>query len=424
MTIQTSSSLWQEIAERGVSAVVSGLTDAEAMRLSEEYGTHNYRPLPVNIVRAEGARVWTGDGEEYLDCIGAYSAMAHGHLSPAIIRAVREQIEKVTVVSRAFYSGEVGLFLQALAEYTGLDMSCPMNTGAEANETCIKIARKWAYTRKGVPVDQAEIIVCEDNFHGRTTTIVGFSSEEKYRKLFGPYGPGFAIIPFGDIEALRAAITPNTAAFLCEPIQAEGGILIPPAGWMAEVRRLCDEQGVLLIWDEVQTGFGRTGRRMAFMHEEARPDLLAVGKPLGGGVLPVAAAVGRREVMQVLEPGDHGSTFGGNPLGAAVGLAAMAEMESSNLCGRSEVLGDRLAAGLRAMGSPLVKEVRHRGLLVGLEVVDSVDSSAMTHALLDQRILTKETRKRTFRFTPPLMIDEPMVDEILNRVESALESLA
>jgi ornithine--oxo-acid transaminase len=424
MAIHQAQSFWSDIAARGVSAVVGEITDAEAMRLSEDYGTHNYKPLPVNIVRAEGARVWDGSGQEYLDCIGAYSAMAHGHLSPAITRAIREQLDKVTVVSRAFYSAEVGLFLKALAEYTGLDMSCPMNTGAEANETCIKIARKWAYTVKGVPRDQAEIIVCNDNFHGRTTTIVGFSSEEKYKENFGPYGGGFKLIPFGDIEALKAAITPHTAAFLCEPIQAEGGIIIPPDGWMAQVRQVCDENNVLLIWDEVQTGFCRTGRRMAFMHEDAQPDLLAVGKPLGGGALPVSAAVGRRSVMEVFAPGDHGSTFGGNPLGAAVAIAAMAEMEAEGFAERSETLGNRLADGLKALNSPLVKEVRHRGLLVGMEVIDSVDSGAMTHGLLAEKILTKETRKRTFRFTPPLMVDEALVDDIVARVGRVLAKLA
>ena len=414
--------MWQEIPEMGVHSVVLAMSDAQAKEFSEAYGTHNYKPLPVNVVRGEGARVWDGDGREYLDCIGAYSAMAHGHLNPALVKAVKDQLEDVTVISRAFYSSEVGLFLKGVCEYTQLDMACPMNTGAEANETAIKLARKWAYTVKGVPENQAEIIVCQDNFHGRTTTIVGFSSEEGYKRNFGPFTPGFKIIPFGDIEALKAAITPNTAAFFCEPIQAEGGILIPPSGWMAQVRQLCDENNVLLIWDEVQTGFCRTGKRFAWMHEEARPDIIAIGKALGGGMIPVAAAVGRKHVMEVFQPGDHGSTFGGNPLGSVVALAAMAEMEVHDYAGRSERLGDRLAAGLRKLDYPQIKDVRHRGLLVGLEVDDSVDSKKMSANLVANGILTKETRHRTFRFTPPIVIEEELIDEIIDRVDRTLRA--
>ncbi|MCG9894737.1 MAG: ornithine--oxo-acid transaminase [Fimbriimonadaceae bacterium] len=420
----TSKTLWEDVLSRGVQEVVAELSTEDAVRLSETYGTHNYKPLPVNVVRGDGVRVWTSEGEEYLDCIGAYSAVAHGHLSPFIMDTIRRQLDRVTVLSRAFYSSEVGLFLKAVCDFTELDMACPMNTEAEANETCIKLARKWGYTVKNVPLDQAEIIVCSDNFHGRTTTIVGFSSEDKYKKHFGPYGPGFKIIPFGDLEALKAAITPNTVAFLCEPIQAEGGILIPPDGWMTEVRRVCDENRVLLIWDEVQTGFCRTGRRFAWMHEPAaKPDLIAIGKAMGGGALPVSAAVGRREVMEVFQPGDHGSTFGGNPLGSVVAIAAMAEMEVKGYSERSAQLGDRLADRFRAFNFSCIKEVRARGLLVGLELDETVDSAAMTHALLAQRLLTKETRKRTFRFTPAISITEDQIDEMGDRVERALASL-
>ena len=414
--------IWQDIVERGVHAVVADLTDDEAKKLSDGYGTHNYKPLPVNVVRAEGARVWDGDGREFLDCIGAYSAMAHGHLNPFLVKTVREQLDDVTIVSRAFYSGEVGLFLKAVCDYTEMDMACPMNTGAEANETAIKLARKWAYTVKGVPMNEAEIIVCTDNFHGRTTTIVGFSSEENYKHNFGPYGPGFKIISFGDIEALKAAITPNTCAFLCEPIQAEGGILIPPAGWMEEVRKICTENNVLLIWDEIQTGFCRTGKRFAWMHEDAKPDMITIGKALGGGMIPVSAVTGRREVMEVFKPGDHGSTFGGNPLGAVVALAAMAEMEVEDYASRSKTLGDRLASGIAAWGIPQIKEVRHRGLLVGMEVDDTVDNVRLSQELVKHGILTKETRKRTFRFTPPIVISEADVDEVLTRVERAVRA--
>jgi ornithine--oxo-acid transaminase len=423
MAMAPVNTFWHDIMTRGVQEMVAELSDAEVLAMTDQFGTHNYKPLPINPVRGKGAMVWDKDGNEYVDCIGAYSAVAHGHLSPFVVETLKRQLDQVAVVSRAFYSSEVALFLRGLCEYAGLEMACPMNTGAEANETAIKLARKWAYTVKGVPDGHAEIIVCEDNFHGRTTTIVGFSSEEGYKKHFGPFTPGFKIIPFGDLSALKAAITPHTAAFLVEPIQAEGGILIPPPGWMEQVRALCDEHNVLLIWDEVQTGFCRTGERFAWMHERAQPDIMAVGKPLGGGILPVAAAVGRRHVMEVFQPGDHGSTFGGNPLGSVVALAAMAEMETRDFCGRARRLGDRLASGLQHLPYSFIKEVRWRGLLVGLEVDETIDSKKLSAALTAQRILTKETRHRTFRFTPPIVLEESHVDLIVERVDAALRSL-
>lgn len=414
--------LWQTLAEEGVQEAVAALSDAEVFHMTEAYGTHNYKPLAVNPVRGEGVKVWDQEGNLYFDCIGAYSAVAHGHLSPFVVDTLRRQLDLVTVTSRAFYSSEVALFLKALCEYAELDMACPMNTGAEANETAIKLARKWAYTVKGVPEDQAEIIVCQDNFHGRTTTIVGFSTEEQYKKHFGPFTPGFKVIPFNDLAALEAAITPNTAAFMVEPIQAEGGILIPDDGWMAKVRELCTKNNVLLIWDEVQTGFCRTGRKFAWMYEDAKPDILAVGKPLGGGILPVSAAIGKKEVMEVFVPGDHGSTFGGNPLGSVVALAAMTEMEVKDFCGKSEVMGARLTNGLRSLPFSCIKEVRSRGLLIGLEVEEGTDTKALSKALTAQRVLTKETRNRTFRYTPPIVISEAEIDEILNRTEAAFRS--
>ncbi len=414
--------LWQTLAEEGVQEAVAALSDAEVFQMTEAYGTHNYKPLAVNPVRGEGVKVWDQEGNLYFDCIGAYSAVAHGHLSPFVVETLRRQLDLVTVTSRAFYSSEVALFLKALCEYAELDMACPMNTGAEANETAIKLARKWAYTVKGVPEDQAEIIVCQDNFHGRTTTIVGFSTEDQYKKHFGPFTPGFKVIPFNDLAALEEAITPNTAAFLVEPIQAEGGILIPDDGWMAKVRELCTKNNVLLIWDEVQTGFCRTGRKFAWMYEDAKPDILAVGKPLGGGILPVSAAIGKKEVMEVFVPGDHGSTFGGNPLGSVVALAAMTEMEVKDFCGKSEAMGARLTDGLRSLPFSCIKEVRSRGLLIGLEVEEGTDTKALSKALTAQRVLTKETRNRTFRYTPPIVISEAEIDEILNRTEAAFRS--
>jgi len=423
MATTTQSSMWRQIADEGVQALVEKLSDHQAIEMTEHYGAHNYKPLPLNIVRGDGARVWDGDGHEYIDCIGAYSAVAHGHLSPIVVDAIRKQLDRVAVTSRAVYSSEVALFLKGLAEYTGLDMVCPMNTGAEAIETCIKLARKWAYTVKGVPKDQAEIIVCQDNFHGRTTTIVGFSTEEGYKAGFGPFTPGFKVIPFGDIDALREAITPNTAAFLAEPIQAEGGILIPPDGYLAEVRTLLTERNVLLIWDEVQTGFCRTGKRFAWQYEDAKPDLMAVGKPLGGGVLPVSAAVGSKEVVSVFQPGDHGSTFGGNPLGSVVALAALAEMEVNDFAGRSQRLGEIFMDRLRKIDCPQVIDLRGRGLLIGLEVDETVDTKALSKSFLKHGLMTKETRNRTFRFTPPISITEELLAEAGDRVEASLREV-
>lgn len=417
-------SLLSKLADKSVGELVEQMSHAEAERLNDEYGTRNYKPLPVTPVKADGLRVWTPDGTEYIDCIGAYSAVAHGHRNAEIVQELQDQLSRVAVVSRAYLSAELGLFSQGLCEYADLEMACAMNTGAEAVETAIKLARKWAYTVKGVPKDKAEIIVCTDNFHGRTTTIVGFSTEEQYYENFGPYDGSFKVVPFGDAEALRQAITPNTAAFLCEPIQAEGGINIAPDGWMAEVRRICDETNTLLIWDEVQTGFCRTGHRFAWMAEDAKPDIMTVGKPLGGGILPISAAVGKKSVMDVFEPGDHGSTFGGNPLACAVALRAMAVMEKEDYCGQSQRSGDALAQSIRDLNLPHIKEVRHRGLLIGIEVDDSVDTKALSKAFLDQRILTKETRQRTFRLTPPIEISAADLDEIAKRCAVALMSAA
>ena len=419
---RTATDLWHEIVEKGVQAVVRRIADEESMAMAEQFGTHNYSVMPVNIVRGDGVHVWDGHGNRYVDCVGAYSAVAHGHLNPAVVKALEEQLKKLALTSRAYYTTEVGLFLKGLADYTGLDMVCPMNTGAEAIETSIKLARKWAYTKKGVQDGLAEIIVCEGNFHGRTTTIVGFSSEHKYREGFGPFTPGFRMVPFGDIEMLRSAVTKNTAAILVEPIQAEGGIIVPPDGWLAEVRRLCDENNVLLVWDEIQTGFCRTGRKFAWQYEDAKPDVMAVGKPLGGGLLPVSAAVGRREVMEVFTPGDHGSTFGGNPLGAVCALTALAEMEVHDYAGRSAALGERLKQGLRSLNHPKVVDVRGKGLLVGMEVADDVDGKALTKAFIANGILTKETRSRTFRFAPALVVTEGVIDDVLERTSNALNA--
>ena len=414
---------WTQVRERGVAALAGELDTAEVIRLTETYGAHNYHPLPVSLVRAEGAWVYDDQGRAYLDCIGAYSALAHGHLSPFLVRTMQDQAQSLTLTSRAVYNPLLALFLEGLSLYTGFDMACPMNTGAEAVETALKLARKWAYTRKGVPEGRAQIVVADGNFHGRTTTIVGFSSEPAYKRHFGPFTPGFSSVPFGDIAALEAALTPHTAAVLLEPIQAEAGIVLPPPGYPAAVRHLCRARGVLLIWDEIQTGFCRTGRKFAWQYEDARPDLMCLGKALGGGLVPVAAVVGDRDVLEVFQPGDHGSTFGGNPLGAAVALAALAEMETEGLAERSAAMGARLMDGLRALRRPQLHDVRGRGLLVGVEVTPATDTHALADAFLAEGLLTKETRSRTFRLAPPLVIDEAAVDEIVRRVDRALGRL-
>lgn len=420
----TARTIWQDILENGVRKVVEGLSDAQAIEMTERFGTHNYHPLPVNVVRAKGAYAYDGDGKEYIDCIGCYSAVAHGHLSEFITKSVVEQLEKVTLVSRAMYTSELALFLKGICEFTDMDLACPMNTGAEAVETAIKLARKWAYTVKGVPKDKAEIIVAKDNFHGRTTTIVSFSTEQQYKEFFGPYGPGFKIVPFGDIEAVKAAITPNTCAVLMEPVQAEGGIIFPPPGFMAELRKVCTQNNVLLIWDEIQTGFARTGKKFAWMHEDAKPDMMCLGKALGGGIFPVAAVVGLEHVMKVFVPGDHGSTFGGNPVGCVVALAAMAEMEQKDLCANSEKMGNLLLSKLKALPHKCIEDVRGSGLLIGLEVLEGTDTKKLSEAFIEQGLLTKETRNRTFRFAPPLIVDEKLIEQIVDRTSKALDAVS
>lgn len=415
------SKFWDEVIRRGVRAMVEDMSTAESIDMTLEYGSHNYKPLPISIATGVGAWVTDVDGKEYIDCVGSYSAVAQGHLCESIVRAARQQLDVLTLTSRAVYTRELALFLKAVCDYTDTEMACPMNTGAEAVETAIKLARKWAYTVKGVPDEKAEIIVASENFHGRTTTIVGFSSEPNYKAHFGPFTPGFIMVPFGDIKAVERAITANTAAVLMEPIQAEGGILFPPEGFMADLRKLCTKNNVLLIWDEIQTGFCRTGKRFAWQHEDSEPDLMCLGKALGGGVMPVAATVGRKEVMDVFKPGDHGSTFGGNPLAAVIAIAAMAELESRHLAENSRIMGERLLKGFQSMHASLIEDVRGRGLLVGLEVREGIDTYKLQDAFLKNGILTKETRHRTFRFAPPLIADAALVDDLLDRVGKSLK---
>lgn len=400
---------------------IDALTDEQAIAVTHQYGAHNYHPLDVNIVKAKGAMAWDGSGKAYYDCIGSYSAVANGHLSDFVIGALKAQLDKVTLTSRAVYTSELALFLKKVCEFTGMDMACPMNTGAEAVETAIKLARKWAYTVKGVPVDKAEIVTAEGNFHGRTTTIVSFSTDPQYKDLFGPHTPGFLTVPFGDLDALATAISPNTAAVLMEPILAEGGILFPPPGYLAAVRKLCDDNNVLLIWDEIQTGFCRTGKNFAWQHEDAKPDMVCLGKALGGGVMPVSAVAGSKEALGVFQPGDHGSTFGGNPLACVVAIAAMQEMEDCRLVENSAWLGSQFVSKLSALGHECIEDVRGQGLLVGLEVKEGTDTKALSDAFLSEGLLTKETRSRTFRFAPPLIITKADLDEIVQKIARALD---
>src|SRR6516165_6875456 len=376
----------------------SGVTPMNAMELESRHSAPNYAPLPVVLSRGKGAHMWDTAGHRYIDMMSAYSAASHGHAHPRILAALEEQARQLAVPSRAYYNDRLGPFLAEVTRLTGLDAALPMNTGAEAVETAIKAARRWGYRVKGIPRDRAEIIVADGNFHGRTTTIISFSSESDYRDGFGPFTPGFRSVPFGDLAAMERAMKPETAAVLIEPIQGEAGIIVPPAGWLAGLRRLCDAHHVLLILDEVQSGLGRTGAWFASEHEGVRPDGLVVGKALGGGVLPVSAFLGTREVMDVFTPGSHGSTFGGNPLAAAVGLEALRVIEEEGLVGRSRVLGAHMLERLRAIESPAVRAVRGRGLWAAVEIDPRFASARrVCERLIEKGVLSKETHHTVVR---------------------------
>jgi ornithine--oxo-acid transaminase len=394
------------------------------IELEARYCAHNYEPLPVVLARGQGAHLWDTAGRRYVDMMSAYSAASHGHGHPRILAALEAQARRLAVPSRAYYNDRLGPFLAELCQLTGLDMALPMNAGAEAVETAIKAARRWGYQVKGVPRDRAEIIVAQGNFHGRTTTIVSFSSEPAYRDGFGPFAPGFRTLPFGDLAAMARAITPETVAVLIEPIQGEAGIIVPPAGWLAGVRALCDAHHVLLILDEVQSGLGRTGAWFAFDHEGVAPDGVVLGKALGGGVLPVSAFVARREVMDVFTPGSHGSTFGGNPLAAAVGLEALRVIDEEGLVERSRLLGTHMLARLHAIRSPVVKEVRGRGLWAGAEIdPDVATAHAVCERLQAKGVLSKETHDTVVRLAPPLVIAREDLDWALDRLEEVVREL-
>ena len=388
---------------------------------ADQFSAHNYEPLPVVLDRGEGVWVWDVDGNRYLDMLAAYSALNQGHRHPEIMRAAEEQMAKLTLTSRAFHNDQLGPFLRELCEATGFEKALPMNTGAEAVETAIKTVRKWGYQVKGVPEGEAEIIVCENNFHGRTTTIVGFSSEDQYKDGFGPFTPGFVMVPYGDVEAFEAAITENTVGFLMEPLQGEGGVVVPPEGYLSRTAEICRERGIAFVADEIQTGLGRTGRLFCCDWEDVRPDVLIVGKALGGGVYPVSAAIADSEFMDLYRPGDHGSTFGGNPLGAAVGRASLRVILEENLSQRSDELGNWFMDELRAIDSPHVEEVRGRGLMVGVVIKESSGTARpYCEALQEKGILAKETHHQVVRFAPPLTIEKSTLEEALVDIDAVL----
>jgi len=397
------------------------VTTQEFIALEEAYGAHNYHPLDIVIERAEGVWVYDVEGNRYLDCLSAYSAVNQGHCHPKILQTLKTQAEKVTLTSRAFRNDQLPLFYKALVDFCGnnFDMALPMNSGAEAVETAIKAARKWGYQVKGIPENQAEMIVCANNFHGRTTTIVSFSTEPQYKEGFGPYTPGFKIIPFGDTEALRKAITPQTCAFLTEPIQAEAGILIPPEGYLKTVREICSQNNVLLILDEIQTGLGRTGKRFAFEYDNITPDMIILGKALSGGFYPVSAVVSRKDILGVFHPGDHGSTFGGNPLACAVARTALQVIEEENLVQRSAELGQAFLTKLKTIQSSYIHEIRGRGLLIGIEL--NTKARPFCEALKQQGLLCKETHDNVIRLAPPLVISESDLNWAFTKLKTVLE---
>jgi len=396
---------------------------AAFLEREERLGAHNYHPLPIVVSRAQGVYVWDVDGRRYLDCLAAYSAVNQGHCHPRITAALREQAERVTLVSRAFHNDQLGHLYEVLTDMTGFSRVLPMNTGAEAVETAIKAARKWGYTRKGIDRDRAEIVVFDGNFHGRTTAIVGFSSEPQYRDGFGPFPAGFRRVPFGDATAVAAAITKSTCALLVEPIQGEAGIVVPPAGFLRELRTICDRERVLLMVDEIQSGLGRTGRMFCYEHDGVRPDVLILGKALSGGVYPVSAMLADAAVMDVFRPGDHGSTYGGNPLGAAVAVAALQVLVEEHMVENAAALGAHAFERLARLRSPHVKEVRGKGLWIGIELhARAGGARRFCEQLMLRGVLCKETHEHVIRLAPPLVITREQLDEVLTAIETVLRA--
>lgn len=401
------------------------MNSRQLIEMEEKFGAHNYHPLDVVITRAERIWVYDVEGKKYLDFLSAYSALNQGHCHPRIVEAMIQQAGKVALTSRAFRNDQLAHFYKKVVDLTGLPKVLPMNSGAEAVETALKAVRKWGYKVKGVPQDQAEIIVCENNFHGRTITIISFSTEEQYRDGFGPLTPGFKVIPYGDADALEKAITPNTVAFLVEPIQGEGGIIVPPPGFLKKAQDICRNNNVLFILDEIQTGLGRTGKMFAHQWEEGvKPDGIILGKALSGGMYPISAFVSTEEVMGVFHPGDHGSTFGGNPLAAAIGQAALDVIVEEKLDERARELGDYFMERLRQIPSPHIKEVRGRGLLIGVELRQEAGGARrFCEAMMKEGLLAKETHTHVIRFAPPLVITKEEIDWALEKIHKVLTTL-
>jgi len=397
------------------------MSSSDYILLEEQYGAHNYRPLDVVLEKGEGVWVYDVDGNKYLDCLSAYSAVNQGHCHPRLAQAMITQAQTMTLTSRAFRNDKLGKFYKTLCDLTGYEMVLPMNSGAEAVETALKAVRKWGYQVKGVEPDKAEVIVCHGNFHGRTITIVGFSSEAQYKADFGPFAPGFSTIPFGNAAALEAAITPNTVAVMLEPIQGEGGVIVPPQGYLPAVRKICDTHNVLFVADEIQTGLGRTGQLFACDHEDVRPDVMIVGKALSGGFYPVSAVLASKSVLGLFKPGDHGSTFGGNPLGAAVATEALNVLTDEGLIQNARELGEYFQERLAEIPSPHVKEVRGKGLLIGVELKPQAGGARrFCEALQARGILCKETHQTVIRFAPPLVISRAEIDWALDHITQVL----
>ncbi len=414
----------KELLNKELDNFLDNLSKKELEDMVSLHLAPNYEPLPVWIKSGKGSKMYDIDEREYIDFIGCYSALSHGHLNEKIIERVIKQIQRLTLTGRHVIYPELALFSKVLAEYTGLEMVLPMNSGAEAVETAIKVARRWGYMVKKVEQDKAEIIVMERNFHGRTTTIVGFSTEETYRKGFGPFTPGFKLVKFGDINEIKKVINKNTVAVLLEPIQAEGGVHVPYDGYLKDVRRLCDENDILMILDEIQTGMGRTGKPFAYMWENIKPDLLTVGKALGGGIMPVSAVCGKREILSLMTPGSHGSTFGGNPLACAIGIESILEMERKKLDKEAKEKGDYLIKKLKEIDSPKIKEIRGKGLLTGVEIKKEFGTGKkLAKILLKYGVITKETHLTTVRITPPLIISYEEIDEGVERFKKGLSEL-
>ncbi len=394
---------------------------ADYIDLENVFGAHNYKPIDVVLNRGEGVWVWDVEGNKYLDCLAAYSAVNQGHCHPEIMKTMKTQAEKLTLTSRAFRNDQLGLFYKEVCSLTNSHKMLPMNSGAEAVETVIKAVRKWGYKVKGIPEDQAEIIVCANNFHGRTITIVGFSTDPTARTGFGPFTPGFKVIPFGDAKALEAAITPNTAGFLVEPIQGEAGVIIPPEGYLKQVRQICTDNNVVMILDEIQTGLGRTGKILAEEHEGVEADLTLVGKALSGGFYPVSAVLSNKEVMDVLQPGEHGSTFGGNPLGCAIARTAMKVLIEEKMVENAAKMGSYFLSGIQNIASPHIKETRGRGLMIAMELKPEANGARrFCEALAQKGMLCKETHENTIRFAPPLVITKSEVDWALENIEAVM----